>query len=321
MAQKRVAAICLAFLPFVWRAEAQESTLRQAARLDAEQKCAEAERLYQDALSQGTASVALLNNVGNHYVLCADAERARYYFERVLKLNPQHANANLQLARIATDGHQGVRALEYLARVTDSSTGTRMLRAEALHWAGQPNAALAALDTIAEEAGNDPRLEYLYALTCARIGAYSRAETAFNALLTARPDDFEILFKLGRAAARAKDYDRARRALEVATRLRPDDVDSLLELGQVTAVLGDYTRAIYVLAQARRLAPGRPEVLLALARAAQAGEFYGDAALAYDEYLRLKTGDDAVRRDRGLVYGFTDSRRVEGAMELARYIQ
>ena len=83
-------------------------------------KCGEAEPFYQQALAQGSPSLALLNNLGNHYVLCEDAEKARTYFERVLKLNPQHANANLQLARIATDRRQGTRALQYLARVGDA---------------------------------------------------------------------------------------------------------------------------------------------------------------------------------------------------------
>ena len=319
MAQNSVAAVGLLVLGFPFLAQAQESVLRQAARLDSEQKCGEAERLYQQAMAQGAPSPPLLNNLGNHYLLCGDAEKARTYFERLLKLNPQHANANLQLARIAVDRRQGQSALVYLARVTDSQFPIRMLRAEALYWAGKHAAALTALDALEKEAASDSRLGYLYGMTCARIGAYDRAETAFNAILAVRPDDFEILFNLGRAAARAKHYERARHALEVAARLRPDDLDSLLELGEVSAVLGDYARAIYVLAQAKRLAPGRPEIPLALAHAAQGGEYYGDAAIAYDEYLRLKPADDAARREHALMCGFTDSRQAEGLQELLAY--
>jgi len=319
MAQNSVAAMGLLVLWFPCLAGAQESALRQAARLDSEQKCGEAERLYQQVLAQGAPSLALLNNLGNHYLLCGDPEKARTYFERLLKLNPQHANANLQLARIAVDRHQGESALVYLARVSDSQFAIRMLRAEAMYWAGKHAAAMAALDGLRKEAAADLRLGYLYGMTCARIGAYDRAEAAFNAILAERPDDFEILFNLGRAAARAKHYERARHALEVAVKLRPDDLDSLLELGEVSAVLGDYARAIYVLAQAKRLAPQRAEISLALAHAAQGGEYYGDAAIAYDEYLRLKPGDDAARRDRALMCGFTDTRQAEGLRELLAY--
>ncbi len=321
MAEKTMAAVWVLVLLFAPRAGAQESPLRQAARLDAEQKCGEAEHFYQQALAQGPPSPALLNNLGNHYLLCGDAEKARVYFERLVKINPRHPNANLQLARLAAERHDGVRALDYLAQVQDSQPAIRMLRAEALHWAGQPAAALTVLDGVEREAAADPRLEYLYGITCARIGAYERAVPAFNAVLVQHPDDFDVLFNLGRAAARANLYDRALHALEVATKLQPRNLDALMELAGVNAAMGDYARAIYLLAQAGKLAPGRPEIPLAMAHAAQAGEYYGDAALAYDEYLRLKPGDDQARRDRALVCGFTETRQAEGLKDLTAYVQ
>jgi tetratricopeptide (TPR) repeat protein len=320
MASKNVAAIWFLALVFTPRAESQDSALRQAARLDEAHQCSEAERFYQQALAQGSPSLALLNNLGNHYVLCGDAEKARSYFERVLKLNPQHANANFQLARIATDQHQGTRALQYLSRLNDAQPTTRLLRAEALHWAGKPAEALTTLDGLQKEAAADPRLGFLYGLTCARIAAYDRAEAAFNAVLVQQPGDFDVLFNLGRAASRGKHYDRALRALEVALKLQPNHVDSLLELAEVNAGLHDYPRAIYLLANAIQLAPARPEIPLALAHTAQAGEYYGDAAIAYDEYLHLRPADDTARRDRALIYGYTGTRLADGLRELAWYI-
>ena len=313
--------LVIALLIFPFLAAAQDDALRQAGRLDAEGKCAEAERIYQQALAQRPPSAALYNNAANHYVVCGDAAKARSYFERVLKLSPQHANANLQLARLAADRHEGARALEYLSRVNDPQPPVRLLRAEALHWAGKRAEALALLDAAQKEIGGDPRLVFLYGLTCARIGAYARAEIAFNSVLAQHPDDFDVLFNLGRAAARAGHYDRARQALEVALKLRPESVDPLVELGQVYAALQDYPRAIFLLAQARKLAPKRPDIALALARAAQSGEYFGDAALAYDEYLRLKPGDDEARRDRAMACGRTDARQAEGLRDLAAYVR
>lgn len=309
------------FLLLVCPAAAQDTPLRQAARLDAEQNCAGAERIYQQILAQGPASPQLLNNLGNHYLLCGEPDKARVYFERLLKANPLHPNANLQLARIAADRHQGSLALEYLARVKDTQPPTQMLRAEALHWAGKHQAALATLAAVEKETAADPRLQYLYGITCARLGAYERAVTAFTAVLATHPDDVDVLLNLGRAAARAKQYDRAVHALEVALKLQPDNVDALMELAAANVALHDYARAVYVLVQARKLVPTRPEIVLALAHAAQAGEFYGDAVLAYDEYLRLKPDDDTARRDRGLTLGLTDTRQAEGLKELEWYTE
>ncbi len=315
------AVIVILILVFVLGAAAQDDALRAAARLDSEQKCADSERIYEQELAKKAPSAALLNNVGNHYIVCGDTEKARSYFERVLKSNPQHTNANLQLARIAVDAHQGGRALEYLSRVQITEPTVRLLRAEAMHWSGNASAALATLDAVQKEIGGDERLVFLYGLTCARIRAYSRAEAAFNAVLTRHPENFDVLFNVGRAAARAGHYERARSALEVALKLRPKSVESLLELGQVSADLQDYARAIFLLAKARQLAPQRAEVVLALARAALRGEYYGDAAIAYDDYLRLQPGDDTARRDHALACGRTDTRQAEGLQELTAYIR
>src|ERR1041384_380493 len=139
---------------------AQEEALRRAARLDAEQKCEEAERYYREAFTAAPSSPAVLNNAGNHYLVCGQPEKARTSFERLLKINPAHANANLQLARLAADQKQGARALEYLARVKDSAPAVSLLRAEALHWAGKRAAAVAILDGVEKEAGKDPRVQF-----------------------------------------------------------------------------------------------------------------------------------------------------------------
>jgi tetratricopeptide (TPR) repeat protein len=313
--------VLVLILALAFGAAAQDDELRLAARLDSEQKCAEAERIYNRVVAQKPPSAALWNNLGNHYIVCGDAEKARSYFERVLKSNPLHANANLQLARIAVDRHQGQLALEYLSRVHDTQPAVGLLRAEALHWAGNSSAALTTLDSLEKATAGDERLVFLYGLTCARIGAYARAEAAFNAVLARHPDDFDVLFNLGRAAARAGHYERARSTLEVALKLRPQSVESLVELGQTYAALQDYAKAVFLLANARQLAPRNPEIALELARAAQRGEYYGDAAQAYDDYLRLRPGDAIAQRERAIVCGRTDTRKAEGLRDLAAYVR
>src|SRR5574341_199279 len=172
--------------------------------LDAQQKYEEAETFYQAALAKSSPSPALLNNVGNHYVALGKAEKARPYFERLLALDPMHANANLQLARIAVDQKQGGKALEYLSRVKDSDRAISLLRAEALHWAGKRVEASALLEKLSKSAGNDPRVQFSLGMTFARLDLYDRAETAFSAALTQSPGDFSVLYNLGRAAARAQ---------------------------------------------------------------------------------------------------------------------
>jgi tetratricopeptide (TPR) repeat protein len=299
----------------------QDDPLRRAVDLDAEQKCDEAERYYEQALAKSPASPAVLNNTGNHYLICGEPAKAERYFDQLLKINPAHANANLQMARIAADRKQGAKALQYLSRVKDSSAAVEILRAEASESAGKHAEALRIVDSLRAQADADARVGFALGIACARMGLYERAEAAFNSVLAKHPDDFDVLFNLGRAAARAQHYDRALRALEVALKLQPTDVDTLFELGRVHAATNDSRRAVYVLAQARQRAPKRPDILLALARAAEDAGYYGDSALAYDEYLQIQPGDDTVRRDRARVYGYTGTRLKEGLSELDWYIR
>ena len=307
-------------LVLTWCAYPQDDELRRAAQLDRDGRCDESERLYENALEKGAASAPLLNNVGNHYLICAQPAKARIYFERLLALNPEHANANLQLARLATEQKQGKQAMQYLAHVKESGPAIRLLRAEASYYAGDHAVALRIFDSLQQESNSDPRVLFSLGLTCARVGLYDRAETAFQGVLVHHPDDYGTLLNLGRAAARAQHYDRAQRALEVAAKLRPTDVDSLLELGLVYAALQDYSRSVYVLAQARRLSPKRTDVLLALGRASEDAGFYGDSVMAYDEYLQIRPNEDTVRRDRARVCGFIADRKKEGIQELEQYI-
>jgi tetratricopeptide (TPR) repeat protein len=316
----RFALACLS-ISSVLLCQSQDAALREAARLDSEQKCDEAQGIYEKLLAKGTPSAALINNVGNHYLGCGAPDKARLYFERLIKINPGHINANLQLARLAVGRKQGRTALEYLSRIKQQDPEILLVRAEALSQAGKRDEAAATLDSLAKVTGSDPRLLFAIGMSCGRIGLYDRAENAFNAVLVQYPDDYDVLYNFGLAAARAEHYERAQSAFEVALRVRPDDVDALVALGRAESHLGDHARAVYLLAQARKLAPGRPEVLLALGQAAQAASFFGDAVLAFDEYLKLRPDDEVIRRERAFTLGYGDAGRAEGVKELTAYVR
>jgi tetratricopeptide (TPR) repeat protein len=309
----RLVALCVLFV-----AGGNAQDLREAARLDREGKCSEAEPHYQKALAGGTASAALLNNAGNHYLRCNQPQKAQELFERVIQIAPSHANARLQLARLAVEVREGEKALAHLAYVRGSDMPVRLLRAESLYWAGKKEAATSELDALAKQ--SDPGTQIALGAAFARLALYDRAEAIFHAVLQKAPTDFDALFHYGRAAGRAQHYDRARTALESAVRIRPADVDALLELGLVAAASKDYTRAVYLLAQAQQRAPERADITLALARAAEDAGFYGDSALAYDRYIVLRPTDPLVRRDRARVLANTGSRLEEGLKEMAAYI-
>lgn len=308
-------------LLFSLRLAAQDNSLDGAAALDGQHKCAEAEAIYTQLLATGKPSTALLNNLGYHYLTCEQLAKAQDTFERILKINPAHHNANLELARFALQQKKPSAALTYLSRLGNDDPEVALVRIEALDGVGKHAAAKSLAATVFEAAGNNPRLLFAIGITCGRIGLYSDAEEAFGRVLTQYPDDFDVLYNLGLAAARVPDYKRAQHAFELALKARPQEVDTLFQLGRVEAGLQNDTRAVYLLAQAQKLAPARADIALTLAKAAQSAGYYGDAILAYSEYLQLVPDDDLVRRDRAFLRAFTPEGRKDGLSELENYVQ
>lgn len=287
--------------------------------LDNQARYPEAERYYKEALAIEPRSVSLLNNFGNHYAAAGDKDRARRQFLRVLALDPGHANANLQLARIAVERKQGREALDYLGKVGGETTGVALLRAEALHWAGFSKQSDAAFESLVQASTADPTALFAIGLALAHMERFARAEQMFSRVLELTPGEADALYNLGLAAARAGHLERARGALETALKTRPGDAAILAKLGRVYASEENYSQAVLVLSEARKRAPRNAEVLLVLARTLDAGGFFRDAISAYDDYLALKPDDEAARSDRALDYAVT-GRLDEGIAEMKRQI-
>ncbi len=242
--------------------------------------------MYEQALAKGKPGAALLNNAANHYLACGRPAQAREFYAKLLSLNPGHVNANLQLARLAVESREPF-AHRYLLRLS---------------------------------ANSDPEILSEAGMLYARLGEYRRAQEVFQRVVAAKPGVFEGLWNLGRASARAGDLVRAREALDAALRLRPEDGGVLFELGTVQAAAGEMTQAVYLLARAHDKLPGEPNVTLALARASQDAGFYGDAAVAYDRYVKLRPDDEAARRDRARALANVEERAEEGRRELGAYV-
>jgi len=273
--------------------------------LDAKKEYEQAEPFHQRALQLAPRSAGLWNNFGNHHLARGNDGQARSAFLQVLAIDHGHANANLQLARIALSNKQGAEALRYLENLKpsdQSDIAVQLLRAGCLYSAGQPDAAMAIVDRLEQGAAGDARVAFSLGAVLAEWGKYDRAEAAFSRALEIDPANAEILHNVGLAALRAGDLDRAQKVFEIAVQQRSDDVESIFNLGRVHAAKGDSETALVLLARARRLAPGRADLLLYLARMYEEAGFFSGAAEAYEEYLKLQPDDPIARRERGFTY-------------------
>ncbi len=108
--------------------------------LDTEKKYAEAESVYRHAMRSGPNSATLLNNYANHQFATGDLAGARTTYLKVIALDPQRVNANLQLAAIAIEQRDGGEALRYsnhLPASDRSSPQVQILEMQALFLAGR----------------------------------------------------------------------------------------------------------------------------------------------------------------------------------------
>jgi tetratricopeptide (TPR) repeat protein len=273
--------------------------------LDAKKEYEQAEKLHQRALDLAPRSAGLWNNLGNHYLARGNDQQARRAFAEVLAIEPQHANANLQLARMALSHDQGAAGLHYLKNLKPSDqkdTAVQLLRSRCLRSAGQSDAAAAILDRLEQDPGGDARLAFSLGVVWAEWGKYERAETAFSRALVTDPANVEILSNVGLAALHAGHLDRAQTVFETAVHEHPDDAELIFNLGRVRAEQGDGEAALVLLARARRLAPGRADILAYLAKAYEDSGFFSGAAHAYEEYLKVNPDDHTARRERGFAY-------------------
>ena len=291
--------------------------------LDGQKRYAEAEKFYERAVQLSPGSALLFNNLGTHYLAQGDQERALRAYLQAVKINPHDRNANLQVAQICIHTKRGSEALLHLDQLSKDEQGTpaiRLLRAQALALAGRSAAAESLLSDTLTQSGDDPRVAFSAGMIFAGWKRYASAEEAFTKALQSAPTDFDVLNNLGLAALGARDFARAADSFQVALRQRPDDVDCLYDLARVYDGQDRPDLAVVPLERAERLAPQRPEILLLLATLTEKLGFYGDAATAYDRYLKLRPHDDLAQRERGFALART-SRTDAALADLQAYVQ
>lgn len=291
--------------------------------LDSQQKYEEAEKAYQKAIDLGPSSAALHNNLGNHYLSQGDTAKAQQAYQRTIMLEPRHPNANLQLAQILTDRKEypeADRRIKQLASKEMANPSIQILQARIYHGMGRAAEARNILAPLETRAAKDLRLTFSLGLAYVSMEQYKEAEDAFTRVLQADPTNFDVLYNLGFAALRGNHFERAEEVFNRALQQKPKDVDSMVGMARTLLRLNKYSQALATMVRASQSAPQRSDILLLMAEGSFKMGFYGDTAIAYDKYLKLKPNDDNARRERG--FALARSFRVdEGLQDLEWYVR
>jgi tetratricopeptide (TPR) repeat protein len=290
--------------------------------LDAEKRYRQAERYYNRALLLVPHSVFLLNNLGHHHLVLHRYPQACTTFMKVLSIDPENAYALLQLTQSKVEEGNGKAALSYLSRLParqQASSEALLLKGQALYETGRRNAAMELLEHLEQSNLSNAKLNFSIGMILVRWRCYSEAEQAFEHALRTDPTSFNAQYNLGLAAIQAGDLQRAEQVFSLILRERPKDVDSLAYLAFVFEKQGQSARALMLLMRAQAIAPDRPDILLRIAQLTERLGLYGDTAVAYDRYLKLRPNDAVARRERG--FSLASSGELEkGLADLQWYV-
>lgn len=272
------------------------------ATLDNLKRVPEADELHRRAVAKAPRAPEILNNYAAHLWIAGDEREAAKVYLQVLAIEPEHYNANLQLARLALKEKKGPDALRYLDRLPERQREQPQVllpRLEALYLSGDRARADALSRRLTEISRTDLTLSFAVGITLANVGWYDKAETFFETALKGDPANFNTQYNLGAAAARAGHYERAREALDAALHQQPQNVDVLFGLAFADEASHRLEEAVHLLAQAAKLDPRRADVQKMLALTTGELGALDDAMAAWDRYLKLEPDDQIGRRERG----------------------
>ncbi len=295
-----------------------------SAVLDQEKKFSEAEDAYRKALTLLPKSAALLNNYGNHLLALGKKKEARAEFLKVEALEPGYPNATLQLASIALEQKQPQEADHYLSLLAPDELKrpeAEILRMQADYALHRKSGADALLDQLRAAASGNAAADFRLGVALSSVGEYEKAEASFAKVAAEQPDNTEAWHDLGLAASHAGHDEQARDALRQTLEREPKNAGVLYDLAAVDSRLNDKEAALELLVRARQIAPERADIDALLAHTAADLGYFGDAAKAWQAYMKLAPRDEAGAREHAFAETALGENANAAIGELQEYVR
>ena len=201
-----------------------------------------------------------INDLGVTLDEAGKIDEAIHYYKRALEINPRDAETHLNLAAaLATKGEFAEAVLHY-------------------------RVALATMDTISI------RIALGYALV--KLGRFEEAAAEYRKVLSAMPNDPDILNKLGYALAHTGKFDEAVREYRKCLQMEPNDPNALNGLGVTLGQQGKLDEAVKCFTEALRIKPDSAEAHTNLGFVLILQGSLDEAAVHLGEALRLDTNSE-----------------------------
>jgi len=225
-----------------------------------------ASEVLQKALLQQPDNREALLTMGKIQGMRGDLEQAASYFERVLELNPAHADAKRSLDAVRrAAGEPGKSGTREDARSVSAAYADAREHAGNLLREGRAAEALTLLQPLEKERPDDPELLFLMAFASDALQripdviGYCRRAASLN------QSDYRVHHLLGSACIKQHAYKEALQSFRRAAALQPQTADAWAGIGVASVKLQDYTKAKEAFEQAHKLKPRDVQIIRNLA--------------------------------------------------------
>jgi tetratricopeptide (TPR) repeat protein len=218
----------------------------------------EAIRHNNEALRIKPTCIEAINNLGAALYRAGKIDEAIGYYKRALELNFSVAEARINLAvALAAKGELADAVEHYRIALKTANTKDALL----IH---------SSLGSI-----------------LLKLGRFQEAVTEYREVLSASPNDPDVLNKLGYALAHTGKLDEAVREYQKTLQIKPDDPNTLNGLGVALGRQGKLDQAVKCFTEALRIKPDFADVHTNLGHALALQDHPDEAAVHLVEALRL----------------------------------
>ncbi len=227
--------------------------------------CAHLDEVQHLAATRDAASYVF----GLFYFNTGDPTAALEWFDRSLRLNPDHLDA-------------------------------RKGRAVALQRLGRANEALAIFETVARDNPADAEAAHMSGVVLQDLGKTEAALAAYDRALRIRPDYCEALCNRGALLEKAGRLEEALQCFDALIALRPEDAVNLFNRGCVLQKLNRFEAALADHEAAARYDAAHPENEVNRGNVLQKLGRRADALACYDSAIRLRPHYPQAYYNRGI---------------------
>lgn len=242
-----------------------QTHIAEALRLARSGDLAAAERICRELIRRDPRNVAAIMLSGIVAASRSDNDKAAPFFERVIALEPQRADAHFNLALIRT--RQGrdadaVASFESALKIDPSNVEAGIGRAEALLALQRWPEAIKALDAVLAVRPNMPDLWLKRGAAYDTLADYASALDSYRRAEKLAPNNPVAKEVIGTILVRAARFREAIEILSAAIALGHQTADTYFQRALAYSSLGDRDKAIADFTRAHAIAPGHRRVLI-----------------------------------------------------------